>query len=131
MDNIDNGLTHTVSPHGNNSEHFKDISSPDSETDSVKHRHCVSLPLYYDQVSSIRSISFNFQMFSIECVTPIVFFSIQSTYSHIVHMHFTVQTHSNSFDIIRFTVLQFNWKTFRHNPNCVSLASDSLVLDYF
>lgn len=51
MDNIDNGPTHTVSPHGNNSEHFKDISTPDSETDSTTHRHCVSLPLYYDQVS--------------------------------------------------------------------------------
>lgn len=50
MDNIDNGPTHTVLPHGNNSEHFKDILTPDSQTDSAKHRHCVSLPLYYDQV---------------------------------------------------------------------------------
>ncbi|XP_055323449.1 uncharacterized protein LOC129578631 isoform X2 [Sitodiplosis mosellana] len=50
MDNIDNGPTHTTSPHGNNSEHFKDISTPDSETDNATHRHCVSLPVYYNQV---------------------------------------------------------------------------------
>lgn len=51
MDNIDNGTTHTISPHHKNPGHFKDISTPsDSEADSSKNRHCVSLPLYYDQV---------------------------------------------------------------------------------
>lgn len=50
MDNIDNGPTHTVLPHGNGSEHFKDILTPDNDTENENHRHCVSLPLYYDQV---------------------------------------------------------------------------------
>lgn len=61
MDNIDNGPTHMVSPHGNDgSEHFKDILTPDNDTENGQHRHCVSLPLYYDQVSQL--IDFQSQM---------------------------------------------------------------------
>lgn len=66
MDNIDNETTsHTVEPHGNVSEHFKNNNSNNNTNtnisttstldtdaeDTSKHRHCVSLPLYYDQVS--------------------------------------------------------------------------------
>lgn len=72
MDNIDNeAITHTVSPpHGNvvvvSSEHFKNTANTNTSNsttstldtdadadaeDTAKHRHCVSLPLYYDQVS--------------------------------------------------------------------------------
>lgn len=75
MDNIDNeAITHTVSSsHGNVvlSEHFKNTNTNtnDSTTstldtdadgdaeDTAKHRHCVSLPLYYDQVSLLAYIS--------------------------------------------------------------------------
>lgn len=66
MDIIANETTsHTVEPHGNVSEHFKNnnanintststtstLDTTDAEDTSAKHRHCVSLPLYYDQVS--------------------------------------------------------------------------------
>lgn len=80
MDNIDNetATIHTISPHGNVvvvSEHFKNTNNTntntntsttstldtdaDAEVDTSKHRHCVSLPLYYDQVSC----AFEFRIF--------------------------------------------------------------------
>lgn len=53
MDNIDNERLHNHSPHGNVSEHFKTTTSAKLDTDAedTNDRHCVSLPLYYDQVN--------------------------------------------------------------------------------
>lgn len=144
MDNIDNGPTHTISPHGNNSEHFKGISTPDSETDSATHRHCVSLPLYYDQVSSIRFDSIWFQFhFTARCsdVRHTILASHLHTFCHICECECCLcvcvcARACNQHSVLDFVVLlQFNWKTFRviylYNPNDVSLANDSLVLDCF
>lgn len=52
MDDIDNEPTHNaVSSDEKISENYKDPLTPNNKTDNEKHRHCVSLPLYYDQVT--------------------------------------------------------------------------------
>lgn len=53
MDNIENENSHTVLPHGNVSQHFKNTSIINTDAEDTKHRHCVSLPLYYDQVNKL------------------------------------------------------------------------------
>lgn len=67
MDNVDNEINHTVLPHGNISEHFENCNTIDADAED-NNRHCVSLPVYYDQVNNFFYIYFSFTFLPISFI---------------------------------------------------------------